>query len=137
MTRTRLLAALAGLAFAACAALIARHGASGGELVGEGWSRPLSYTPLLFILYPIVFVRLAEADRTTGRFDFLLLALAAVADVLFLVQSISDAHEQNGGIPVAFWPWFWLVFWLLWQMLVLLTLLDRRELDRRQIGRPE
>lgn len=135
MTRTRLLAGLAGLAFAACAASIAWCGAAGGELIGEGWSRPLYHSPLLFIVYPIVFIRLAEADRTASRFDFLLLAVAAVADLAFLVQSLGDAHEQQGGIPVAFWPWFWLIFWLFWQMLVILTVLTRRSARHRTVMR--
>lgn len=129
-----------GLAFAIVAGGIASHGTAGGE----GWATPYAFSPVLLFAYPLVLLRLTEAeDRALIGLDVLLLATAAAADLLLVRACVDDAASRGGLLAAAMWPlpWpvLWGAIWLFWQILTVAAVanpalaarLARRFIDRR------
>jgi hypothetical protein len=120
-------AVLAGLALAALAQYLALAMAGGGH----GWVAPLFYSMLLFIVYPVAFLSRTDTAHPSIAIDVGLLVVAGAADLLLLVQTVTQEGRyfmlvaEMGGPLMA----FWLVLWCLWQMLALSTL--RRRIARR------
>ncbi len=88
---------------------------------GHGWLQPSSFSPALFIVYPIVFVRLMAPDELPSRaLDLLVLAVALVLDVMLVkatqAEGIQYFHRVMALPPL---PHLWLLLWLLWQILTM------------------
>jgi len=121
------LAVLASLALAASAQYLA-FGLAGA---GHGWVAPLFYSLLLFVAYPVAFLRRMDTSHPSIAIDVGLLVVAGIADLLLVIQTvIQEPHYFVMVIGFA-GPFavLWLVLWCLWQMLAVSTL--RRRIARR------
>jgi hypothetical protein len=86
---------------------------------GHGWGKPFYFTPALFILYPIVLIRLiAPRELPSLVLDVSLLAAALVLDLLLVRATQSEGVEYFWRLMAAPpFPHLWLLIWFLWQML--------------------
>lgn len=99
---------------------------------GHGWLQPFSFSPALFIVYPIALIRLMAPDELPSRvLDLLLLVAALVLDVMLVKATQSEGVEyfrRLMALPPL--PHLWVLIWLLWQALafklVVSGLLPRR-----------
>lgn len=92
---------------------------------GHGWGQPFYFTPVLFILYPIVLIRLmAPQELASLALDVLLLVAAVILDVLLVratqAEGIQYFHRVMSLPP---FPHLWVFLWLLWQALALKRIL--------------
>lgn len=110
-------AAITGLVFAVLAQLLA------AILIGpgEGWYQPFYFSPALFILYPIVFIRLAAPEELPwAGLDVLLVAAAVILDWLLVKATVQEGIQYFDKVmALPPWPHLWLFLWLLWQGLAL------------------
>ncbi|HYG28700.1 MAG TPA: hypothetical protein VD887_00640 [Allosphingosinicella sp.] len=116
-----------GLAVAALAQLLALLVTG----AGHGWGQPLRFSPALFVVYPIVFVRL-RSPGTLAWADVALLAGAGLLDLLLVRQTGIEGSEYFHSVmampPI---PHLWLLLWLLWQALAVKILVSGIFLPRR------
>jgi hypothetical protein len=104
---------LAGLVCAAFAELLA-FGMAGA---GEGWLAPFFYSILLFIAYPLVFVRTVGVSRHWVVVDLLLMAVAVLTDVLLIYGTYSGEATYFMRVwDLGLFAPMWIGVWGLWQV---------------------
>lgn len=114
-------ALVVGLLMAALAEFLAL-GVGGA---GHGWIAPSAMSIVLFIVYPLVLVRLSSRSGKSIRGDLALGVFALAADVFFLVDILRWETDYvlrvlgSGGSST------WIALWLLWQALVGVTIAIR------------
>ena len=106
-----------GLAVAAVGQMLAMMVAG----AGHGWGTPFFFSPVLFLLYPVVLIRLLAPETLPWRVIDLLLIAAAIALDLRLVQAteaegLEYFHSAMAMPPL---PHLWIAVWLGWQGLAL------------------
>ncbi|MGH6616316.1 hypothetical protein [Sphingomonas sp.] len=97
---------------------------------GHGWITPFFFSLACPVLFPLVAVRLARADR--GRFDMsvAIIILAVVLDLILLNATTREGvgyMHRVGGIAI-----LWLSLWALWQVVALATLVVQGVALRRR-----
>jgi hypothetical protein len=104
---------------------------------GEGWNAPFFCSPLLFFVYPIVFVRMADRQGTSIGVEAALLAVAALADVFLVAESWLNEYRYFSRVMEVGAPFthVWIALWALWQVLAAVTIGTR--IGRRDETREE
>lgn len=90
---------------------------------GHGWVFPFGYSPVLFILYPVAFVRFVQKGSRNVLPEIVLLLAAAALD-LRLYDNMTGAERAYYGRPGAL-SYVWLAFWFFWQAVAAWALLRR------------
>lgn len=107
-----------------CAA-IAQFLALGLAGAGHGWVTPFFYSPLLFIAYPVILVRLTEQRRRARWVEVALLAIAIAIDLRLVANALGSEATYFSQVmtdaPVFLIPW--LCLWSTWQILTVRLLL--------------
>ncbi len=104
-------AVVIGLALAAFTQFFALAVTGGGH----GWTTPFWFSPALFVLNPVAFVR-AAGDRKPGAIDIMLVALAGALDVALFAKTQQEGVEYFWRVSPL--NWVWLALWALWQLAV-------------------
>ena len=128
-------AVAAGLGCAGLAQLIALMLAG----AGHGWIAPFFWSPLLFLVYPITFLRWLGVGPPSPAIDGGLVVVAAAADCLLIASSYANEGPYLRAIFAAFAPALlaWIGLWAFWQVLALRILwqtLARRRAERVENG---
>jgi hypothetical protein len=82
---------------------------------GHGWITPFWFAPLLFVLNPIAFVRVA-GRRKGGTIDILLIALAVMLDVALYAKTAAEGVAYFWRVSP--FNWLWLALWSAWPIAV-------------------
>jgi hypothetical protein len=112
-----------GLLIAASAQLLAFPIAG----AGHGWMQPLFFSPALFVVYPILVVRLsAPKELPWPGIEVLLVGAGIALDLLLVRATEAEGMTYFRGVlaspPL---PHLWLLLWLLWQALALMLVVRR------------
>lgn len=113
------MAIFAGLLFAGLALVLAIG------FVGGGWEGPYICSAILPIVYPIVFVRLANFDDTSIMGEAALLCVAVLANFALFWNSLIDNPSYFAMHLESESAYAWFVLWYLWHILTVGTLIAR------------
>ncbi|CAN5532481.1 hypothetical protein BH10PSE14_BH10PSE14_19920 [soil metagenome] len=94
---------------------------------GEGWNTPFYYSLVLFILYPIVVLRLFGNTAVVPAAEIVLLAMAFLMDVAIVSATLSEGTQYFWHIEP--FNWIWIALWSSWQVgaLASMTLILTRQ----------
>lgn len=92
---------------------------------GHGWVAPFFYSPLLFLTYPVVLVRLADRERRAGWVEVALVVVAIAADLCLVTDALGPeaVYIDRVSADAPFFLISWLCLWSAWQILTVLLLL--------------
>ena len=74
---------------------------------------PFWFSPLLFVLNPIAFTRVAGGPKGAPVIDIILIVIGVALDIALYTRTVGEGVEYFWR--VAPFNWVWLVFWSLWQ----------------------
>ena len=95
---------------------------------GHGWVTPFLYSPVLFLLYPIVLIRLYAPGKLPWRpLDLLLPAVAIILDVWLVRETRAEGLQYfRRAMAMPPLPHLWIAAWLGWQGLAVWRLVGGR-----------
>lgn len=93
---------------------------------GHGWVTPFYFSPALFLVYPLAFIRMQAPERLPSRLiDLLLVVIAIALDVWLVEQTRNEGVEYYRRVMAAMplFPMLWILVWLGWQWIALSVLI--------------
>lgn len=76
---------------------------------GHGWITPFWFSPLLFVLNPIAFTRVASGRKGAPVIDIILIVIGVALDIALYTRTVAEGVEYFSR--VAPFNWVWLAFW--------------------------
>ena len=83
---------------------------------GEGWIAPFLFSPVLFLLNPLAFVRASGSRARAFPIEIILVVVAVGLDVALLVMTLREGVEYFWRVSPL--NWVWLILWSSWQVAI-------------------
>jgi hypothetical protein len=99
-----------GLALAALAQFVALLMAG----AGHGWVTPFWFSPALFVLAPIAFVRVGGRGKAAPGIEIVLVMVGLALDVALYSAAVAEGVDYFWRVTP--FNWVWLALWSGWQV---------------------
>ena len=87
---------------------------------GHGWTTPFWFSPVLFVLNPVAFVRVVGEQKKALGIDIVLVVIGVALDAGLYVQTVAEGVQYFRGATLL--NGVWLALWSAWQVAVLVAL---------------